>query len=91
MNKELRAIKRVLNVAVRWKYSKETPAIEFIREPKLEPTFVSSSDSVPSIRPATSQPTRQDNITAQRTGGEPSLFLYMTGWRASVGAIGTTP
>jgi integrase len=44
INIELRTLKRVLNVAKRWNYLKEVPAIEFLREPKSLPTFISAEE-----------------------------------------------
>ena len=44
INMELRTLKRVFNVAKKWKYLKEVPTIEFLREPKTLPTFISAEE-----------------------------------------------
>lgn len=42
VNKELRALKRIFRVAHEWKLLKQVPKIEFVREPKIAPTFVTA-------------------------------------------------
>ena len=84
INNELRTLKRVLNVACRWKYLREQPSIEFVKEPKLNPTFVSSEEFT-TIYAACSVATYPTGVhyTPAAWWRAFLLFQYMTGWRMS--------
>ena len=82
VNKELRAIKRLVRVAKEWKKLAEVPHIEFVREPDVGITFISASDfaKLYAACDAATKPAIQGIDSADWWRGF-LLYLYMTGWR----------
>lgn len=82
INKELRALRRVLNVACNWNYLAKAPIFEFLSEPETQPTFVSMEEFellYQHCHVATKP--NLSNISNEDWWRAYLLFCYMTGWR----------
>lgn len=84
INKELRTLKRALNVAYRWSYISKVPPIEFEKVDKNLPTFVTPED-FSSIYRACESARFPANMPYSATEWWRAflIFQYMTGWRVS--------
>ena len=84
VNKELRALKRIMRVAVSWKLLAECPKIEFVKEAKVGITFISQDEfaALYAACDAATRPAIQGFTPGDWWRGF-LLFAYMTGWRVS--------
>ena len=82
INKELRHLKMVLRKAVRWKFLREMPAIDFEREPEKLIVFV-TPEHFTAIYEAckTAKLPAGDGFTAGDWWQAIVIMAYMTGWR----------
>lgn len=84
VNKDLRAVKLLLRQAHEWNMLLKVPKIDFVREPDVEPTFVSEADFA-LLYGACDAATRPSvpNVDPADWWRAFLLFSYMTGWRVS--------
>ena len=84
INKELRTLKRALNVAYRWNYIRKVPTIEFEQVDKNLPTFV-TPEEFSSIYTACEFAKFPEEMPFSATKWWRAflIFQYMTGWRVS--------
>ena len=84
INKELRTIKRALNVAYRWSYISRVPPIEFEQVDRYLPTFVSQEEFT-SLYAACKHAKFPAKMSFPATDWWRAflVFQFMTGWRVS--------
>lgn len=85
VNKELRYVRLVLNVAKEWKMIQEVPKIRFLKLPKLLPTFI-PADHFAAVYTACGKSTMPGdvrNIAPAQWWRGLIVMGYMTGWRIS--------
>lgn len=84
INKELRALRALANIALDWKYLKDKPKFRWASEPESDPTFVSQADfeAFYASCDAATRPVLPNIDTADWWRAF-LLFASMTGWRVS--------